>query len=185
MGFDIYGIKPAGTTMKKPRKPSDKHGRSQSKWDEWFLKSNEYDKQSGTYFRNNAWWWRPLWDYVYDNCQNILTDHDYQEGCFNNGYEITAKKAKAIAKRLKSLIKNNATKEYETWRKKELDKMEQITCDLCKGTGKIDDGIIKGKCNGCNGTGKRDPWDKSYPFSADNVKNFAEFCEKSGGFTIC
>ena len=32
-------------------------------------------------------------------------------------------------------------------------------------------------------------WDKkmfnaSYPFSVENVKNFADFCRNSGGFTI-
>ena len=28
-------------------------------------------------------------------------------------------------------------------------------------------------------------WDKSYPFHKDNVKAFADFCAKCGGFEIC
>lgn len=184
MGFDIYSIKPKETTIKKPRKPTRKHGINQEKEDKYWNLMAQYNRQTGTYFRNNCWWWRPLWNYIYDNCQDILTDHDYQEGEFNNGYEIKAKKAKAIAKRLNNLLAKKETEKYEMKRKNELEKMEQITCDICKGTGERNDEIIKGKCNGCDGTGKKDAWDKSYPFSTENVKNFAEFCEKSGGFTI-
>ena len=28
-------------------------------------------------------------------------------------------------------------------------------------------------------------YDGHYPFSADNVEEFAKFCQQSGGFTIC
>jgi len=28
-------------------------------------------------------------------------------------------------------------------------------------------------------------WESSYPFEIDNVREFAEFCEQSGGFEIC
>ena len=41
------------------------------------------------------------------------------------------------------------------------------------------------ECNGCNGTGKKDDWAKSYPFSEENVRQFANFCANSGGFRIC
>ena len=41
------------------------------------------------------------------------------------------------------------------------------------------------ECNKCNGVGKVDDWEKSYPFSEDNVREFANFCANSGGFTIC
>ena len=34
------------------------------------------------------------------------------------------------------------------------------------------------------GIGKVDSFGTHYPFSADNVKEFAEFCEESGGFEI-
>jgi len=43
----------------------------------------------------------------------------------------------------------------------------------------------KTKCNMCNGTGMKDDWAKSYPFDADNVRKFANFCANSGGFRIC
>jgi len=28
-------------------------------------------------------------------------------------------------------------------------------------------------------------WDDSYPFSVENVQDFADFCRQSGGFEIC
>ena len=31
----------------------------------------------------------------------------------------------------------------------------------------------------------KENWAASYPFYAENVKNFAEFCQESGGFEIC
>ena len=41
------------------------------------------------------------------------------------------------------------------------------------------------KCNGCEGKGKRKDWMTNYPFSLENVKAFADFLEKCGGFEIC
>ena len=67
--------------------------------------------------------------------------------------------------------------------------MEQVDCDLCEATGKRQEPPKTGagdmKCNKCDGTGKVDDWEKSYPFSEDNVRQFANFCANSGGFTIC
>ena len=31
--------------------------------------------EKGDYFRNNCWWWRPLWDFVCDNV-DVITDDD-------------------------------------------------------------------------------------------------------------
>ena len=65
----------------------------------------------------------------------------------------------------------------------------EVDCDICEATGKRQEppetGAGEKKCNGCNGTGKQDDWAKSYPFSEDNVREFANFCANSGGFTIC
>ena len=32
---------------------------------------------------------------------------------------------------------------------------------------------------------KQRKWTSSYPFDAENVRNFIIFCENSGGFSIC
>ncbi len=56
----------------------------------------------GTYFRNNVWWWRPLWEYVTSNCP-VLTQKDCQYGCSNSGHLIDDDKAKEVARTLKKL----------------------------------------------------------------------------------
>ena len=38
-------------------------------------------------------------------------------------------------------------------------------------------GRTHGTCNGCGGEGKVASWEASYPFSAENVQEFAEFLE--------
>ena len=40
-------------------------------------------------------------------------------------------------------------------------------------------------CNGCIGKGKQKHYEKSYSFEEEEVLEFAEFCENSGGFKIC
>ena len=79
--------------------------------------------------------------------------------------------------------------EYEEAYKKELASLDQVDCDICDATGRRakppETGAGDMECNGCKGTGKTDDWAKSYPFSEDNVWQFANFCANSGGFTIC
>ena len=64
-----------------------------------------------------------------------------------------------------------------------------MDCYICDATGKRQEPPNTGAgdidCNGCKGTGKKDDWDKSYPFSENNVRRFANFCLNSGGFEIC
>ena len=31
----------------------------------------------------------------------------------------------------------------------------------------------------------KENWDASYPFSKENIEDFAKFCMQSGGFEIC
>ena len=184
MGFDLSGLNP-NITRPQPKLPpmtdrTDKHWEEYHEWQ---------DENCGTYFRNNVWWWRPLWHFVSKICDNILTDRDVEEGCMNNGQRISKTKADRLAKRLFKLIEDGRVKEYENKYREDLASLEQVDCDICDATGKRQEppkaGTGDRECNGCNGTGKRDDWAKSYPFSEDNVREFANFCANSGGFTIC
>ena len=160
MGFDLYGQNPTEEETKK-------------------------DRGKGAYFRNNVWWWRPLWDYVCDVCDDIITEEDHKRGCYNDGWLIDDTKAKRIATQLNILINNGSVKKYEEDYKKELNELPLVECPTCNGKGVRDDEIVKGNCNGCGGIGKKDDWALSYPFESDNVQEFADFCENSGGFEIC
>jgi len=142
-------------------------------------------KEIGSYFRNNIWWWRPLWSYCLD--EKLITEEDYERGQYNDGYYIKEAQAIKIGIKLKHLVSQGKTKEYEENYKIHLSKLPERSCDLCNGTGTRNDKHTDHKdvkCNGCNGKGMREPWEKSYPFSTQNVEEFADFCLNSGGFEI-
>ena len=188
MGFDLSGMNPNMARPAPPLPPlgkdwGDKEKEMYTEYEKWETEN------SGVYFRNNVWWWRPLWHFVSNICDNILTDRDAEEGCMNNGHKISKTKADRIAKRLHSMIESGEVKEYEEEYKKHLASLEQEDCGICDATGKRQEppntGAGDRECNGCNGTGKKDDWAKSYPFSEDNVREFANFCANSGGFEIC
>lgn len=116
--------------------------------------------ERGEYFRNNIWWWYPLWAYVCDVCGDILTEKDCSGGQFNNGYEINNSKAKKIAKKLFEALEENGGKKYE-------DALEAEKNYLKKRSEKLKTASDEEAC-----------------FSKENIKEFAEFCRTSGGFTI-
>ena len=180
MGFDLSGLNP-NMTRPEPKLPPfpERTDKDWEKYHDW------QEENCGTYFRNNVWWWRPLWQFVAGVCEGILTEKDIEQGSWNDGHKISKTKADRIAKRLYSMIENGEVKAYEEGYKKHLASLEQVGCDTCDGSGIRNDEVIQGKCNGCDGTGKKDEWAKSNPFSEDNVREFANFCANSGGFAIC
>ena len=150
MGFDLSGMNPNLTTPKPTLPPFTE--RTDKQWAEYH---DWQEDNCGVYFRNNVWWWRPLWNFVTGICDDILTEKDMESGSYNDGHKISKTKANRIASRLFKLIRNGDVKAYESAYRKHLDSLNE------------------------------DSWDKSYPFSEDNVREFANFCANSGGFRIC
>ena len=64
--------------------------------------------EKGEYFRNNVWFWRPLWQYICLECEDILTIKEAEGGCFNDGVKITKSKALKIAKRLREKLNDGS-----------------------------------------------------------------------------
>ena len=185
MGFDLSGMNPNLTTPEPTLPPFTE--RTDKQWAEYH---DWQEDNCGVYFRNNVWWWRPLWSFVTGMCANILTEKDIRLGGYNDMHKISKTKAGKIAKRLHSMIEDGRVKECEDVHNKELASLEQVDCDTCGATGRRNKPPKPGagdyqECNGCNGTGKKDDWAKSYPFSEENVREFANFCSNSGGFRIC
>ena len=185
MGFDLSGMNP-NITRPEPELPpfQERTDKDWEKYHDW------QDDNCGVYFRNSVWEWRPLWDFVTATCNDILTEKNIRGGEFNDGHRISKTKADKVAKKLHKLIETGQVKAYESMYKEEIDSLEQVDCDLCETTGRRNKPPKPGagdymECNGCNGTGKKDAWAKSYPFSEDNVRRFANFCLNSGGFEIC
>ena len=180
MGFDIHGVNPVMRAIDESKYKTfnkynpmgfadrmeifnDKEGLEKKFYTEM---SEREEENPGIYFRNNCWWWRPLWSYVCTNCNDILDVDDEEGGGWNDGYCITEEKASAIAKRLFELIDSGETKGYEDFHKKKEAEAKENN---------------KGKKCGDDGW----DWADSYPFNVDNVRNFATFCAESGGFEIC
>jgi hypothetical protein len=123
----------------------DDYMESKCKWQE---------STDGAYFRNNVWWWRPLWNFVCHSCDNILTDKDAEMGTFNDGHKISKTKAKRIASKLRTLVRTGQVKAYEEMYARHQEKLPE------------------------------DSWNNNYPFNEQNVLEFMAFCEHSGGFEI-
>jgi hypothetical protein len=162
--------------------------------------------ERGEYFRNNLWWWRPLWDYAAGVAGPELINQElWEHGHYNDGAGLYDSKAKELGQLLLSEIASGRTKQFETDYRKAMSEEPLETCGLCAGTGIRTDAVgvemgqptkelepsqaialgrDKGWCNGCNGEGKIPSFATNYPFSVENVKEFAEFLVDSGGFAI-
>ena len=122
MGFDVYGLKPINpNNLVKPTIDWEvKHTEKEKR--EYFDALDKYEEQVvGDYFRNNVWFWRPLWMFVCNNCHDILSEKNMRGGSFNNGHIISKTKATRIGKRLKKLFLNGTAKKFEIENNKEFD----------------------------------------------------------------
>lgn len=151
----------------------------------------------GAYFRNNVWWWHPLWSY----CESLAPDliPEDNEGQFNSGWGLNSEGAKALAARLRAELTSGRCAAEAKRYQAELAALVNEPCKLCHGTGIRTDkvGMEQGMptkpnphrdglgwCNGCDGKGSVRPIASHYPFSAENVADFANFLESCGGFAI-
>jgi len=148
--------------------------------DEYWKEKDKWEKDNpGIYFRNNVWWWRPLWNYCYHVAEDIIEpnmrrmeykfdaddepiyeESDYVKADFDNGHSndgsgLDDKHAKLLGNRLMETIADGTAIKYQAHY---LQLMEDA-----------DD----------------DDFSKNYPFDVDNVERFALFCIESGGFEIC
>jgi hypothetical protein len=161
--------------------------------------------EAGKCLRHSAWSWRPLWDYA-ANCGKDLIDYElWKAGHCNNGDGLGAVGARELAKKLRAELSSGRTAGYERAYQQMLAAMPDKPCQFCGATGIRTDivgwqqgmparaldldtakelGRKVGWCNGCEGRGRLRPSEACYPFSTDNVREFCEFLEGSGGFEI-
>ena len=111
--------------------------------------------EKGHYFRNNVWYWRPLWQVICEECNDILTEEQMASGSYNDGVEVSAEQAIKIFKRL-------------------VDKAPQIEEDV----------LEYEKARKKAGEKDPKDFATHYPLTSENVWEFAEFCKESGGFSI-
>jgi hypothetical protein len=202
MGVDCYGLNPV-----------IKEGSSEPK-DEWENLKTEKEKlayhearekylqeNKGVYFRNNWWYWRPMWDFVNEKCNDLIDEELYDKGHGNDG-EVDQELAIDISKRiLTKEVLDEAKRKQEEYDKDAKPKQEFNEL-LSKAGHLYFDEIIKPMYPDKIVPADLEKLDKdaykkwealmfdlqyretSYPFSWENVKEFGEFCAQSGGFEI-
>lgn len=142
----------------------------------------------GEYFRNNVWWWRPLWNYCLDKYPEVAGKVEY--GHSNDGDGLDAQDSYKLGLLLKQDIESGVVHKYDLHYKEYVSSLPKQICNMCKGN-KIysyedfDGNDQERECTTCDNDGKIDSFESFYPFSVDNVKQFSDFCIDSGGFRIC
>ena len=198
MGMDVHGLNPRQNKKLSDFPVYNKFSNMsfRERWEELDREENKETKEQyhqewdefensnpGVYFRNNCWWWRPLWNYCYAIADDIISEELFESGHSNSGAGLNDKDAKILGKRLLQQIREGRTIKYQASYEQYLNDLPDNVCSRCNGNNK---GHNKMKdCKLCNGTGKSTNFNKHYPFDVDNVKEFAEFCIESGGFEIC
>ena len=224
MGFDIYGMNPQLNEEYAPRYDEimKEYGTGdgfldwqkeipQEVKDEYYeLKDKFEENNPGVYFRNNVWFWRPLWDFVIDVCEDYLSDEEIHGGFTNDGVEISEETAILIANKLDNALdngyaismaeaydeKNAVAKAHNAEIEEKLEKLKR-TVDAFYKNNKNHEKYDAYKENPApvnypedlfaiykNISDSRD-WNSNYPFSIENIHNFSKFCRQSGGFQIC
>ena len=201
--MDVYGLNPKIKEGSVRPEEIDWEKSTDKEKDKYIKAKDKYEEENvGVYFRANVWCWRPIWNYVYDTT-DVLTDEDYRLGHENSCHKITEEKAVRIGKELLSNIKDAYAKQDKYDKDSKPRRKFNELCDQaaeCLYEEVVDksDGLIT-----CPGDMKiHDPanykrWEilshfggglqfseTSYPFNADYIKEFANFCLNSGGFEI-
>lgn len=160
--------------------------------------------EAGEYFRRNVWGWRPLWKYVEDTHPEIAGKVEYAQS--NDGDGLDAENSIKLAEALKKDIWDGVADNYIALRNSYLASLTRPDCEHCQGTGIRTDAVgvengmperelepdmaslvgrTKGWCNGCSGEGKKDAWETNYYLDIEDIQQFSDFLEASGGFEIC
>jgi len=200
MGMDVYGVNPTiRIDTKKPERPKDFDKASRKVIDKYFKEETEFEnKNAGVYFRNNCWWWRPLADFIINNC-DWLTQEQHKHLHDNSGFEFSQHEAGTIADTLQKKVDDGTAgkreeenkkdrKVAEEWNKGIHAQQEELEKEVKKETG--DAKIVPYDYP----TEFKKRWDDlykqtdrnaHYPFAEANVKEFIRFLRECGGFQVC
>ena len=169
MGMDVHGLNPKMNKdkskfpmlvnvdkLEKDEKWKERMELIETESDKYWKERDEFEgTNKGVYFRNNCWWWSPLWDFCYNVARNseypsLITQETYFSGHHNDGAGLNDEDAKLLGAFLLKAIEDGNADDYK-------DRHESQQKDE----------------------------DYKYPFDVENVEAFAHFCIQSGGFEIC
>ena len=151
MGFDVSGINPKANTVKPKILKQDWRKLDEKAKDKYIASDKKYQKENpGIYFRNNVWWWRPLWAYVCEICEDVMTEDNLTAGDYNDGKIIPEEIVQRMVEKLMVEIALENHTKYEKRHTEALKELPLKACRYCKGTGVRK---LEGKeqnCNVCN-----------------------------------
>ena len=153
-------------------------------YDKYWEEKEKFNKINvGIYFRNNVWWWHPLWDYCHFIAPELIDDKLYNKGHSNEGAGLNATDAVKLSIKLLVSIEDETCATYKRERDLHLESLPEDDCSICNNNNR---GRKKKKeCKMCDTKGTRPHFSTMYGFDVENVKRFAGFCAESGGFEIC
>jgi len=83
--------------------------------------------EKGEYFRNNVWWWRPLWDYCLNEHGDIAGQVEH--GHSNDGDGLDGENSRTLGLRLLEDVKTGRAAEYKQTYDKALSELPRVSCD--------------------------------------------------------
>lgn len=150
----------------------------------------------GAYFRNNVWYWHPLWEY----CVHVLPDvaGKVQNAHSNDGDGLGFVDSRKLAFALRKSIDSGAAQKYIDERQEYIDDLPTQPC-FCTGVSLSESYSFDGEipfpksqtkapnpeCHQCKGTGQAPHFESYYFLTLDNISNFSQFLFDCGGFEIC
>lgn len=129
----------------------------------------------GEYFRNNVWWWHPLWDYCCEVDPELVDK--VPEAHSNSGDGLNAFDARQLAFKLTEEIESGRTEKYVTAYYEHIKKLPKEKCIVI-----TEDHT---NCHLCSGTKLIEPFQLHYHINVENVQEFKDFLMDCGGFSIC
>lgn len=151
----------------------------------------------GEYFRNNVWWWHPLWDY----CTYISPEltSKVQDGHSNSGDGLNAVDSRKLGFAIQDSVENGKAEEYVNEYYEVIHQLPDEKCFCVKKnifeaftvSGPIPFPVEVGdkepnpECQTCKGTGMQRNWNSNYHINVTNIQQFSEFLIDCGGFQIC
>lgn len=158
---------------------------------------NDPENETGEYFRNNVWWWHPLWSY----CCHISPElaGKVESGHDNSGDGLDAVDSRKLGFIVQQSVTTGAAQEYVDEYNKDTATLPDEPCfcvkqslmDVFSMSGDIpfpkssEDKIPNPECHTCKGSGMQRNWNTNYHIDVDNIQSFAEFLIDCGGFQIC
>ena len=147
----------------------------------------------GEYFRNNVWYWHPLWDYCCHIDNKLIKKVPYAHENSGDGLGLVA--SRKLGLQIQESISNGEAQKYIDTYYQTLQDLPDEPC-FCTSNTLFESYTFNGEipfpkkdpkkeCNLCNGSGMKQNWNKNYHITLENIQNFSLFLLDCGGFQIC